>query len=49
MRVVDWDALTASQRTHDRLAFTLPAACGGKRAFTDASARQPLTVRLGFS
>jgi hypothetical protein len=49
LRVVDSDALTRSQRTHDRLVLDLPSSCGGTKTFTDASARQPLLVKLGFA
>ncbi len=49
LHVVDWDALTASLRTHDRLSLKLPASCGGVKTFVDASARQPLTVKLDFA
>jgi hypothetical protein len=49
LHVVDSDALTRSERTHDRLVFDLPGSCGGRKMFTDASAARPLQVKLGFS
>ena len=49
LHVVDSDALTRSQRTHDKLVFALPSSCGGTRTFTDGGAGRPLLVRLSFA